>query len=362
MRKVKICDLHCDSAQLWQAGSSLEDTSLHVNLPYLIEAGVRLQVFAAYVPPSLPTERRFSFAGQTIDRIKEEIGRHSTHITLCRSGREVRAAVDQGKIAALLAVENGDAIEEDLNKLEQLRETGVRLMTLIHTRSNNWVISSKDEKPSFDGLSPFGVEVVEAMNQLGMIIDVSHVHDRAVEKVLECSNAPIVASHSCMYTLCPIPRNINDQLIRGIAAGGGVVGVNFMPAFLDCGYQKIAEKRCKTVFARGDHRSEKAGDDPAEFGRAWMEFTADYNQAMASEKVPLERLLQHIDYLVDLAGEEVAAFGSDFDGIPDTPAGVEDCRGFNNILQGLRERGYSQNRLEKICWSNFLGVLEAVCG
>jgi membrane dipeptidase len=359
---VKICDLHCDSAQLWQAGSSLEDTSLHVSLPHLTEGGVGLQVFAAYVPAALPEEQRFSFACQTIDRTREEIERHSDRIVVCRSSREVTAAAEQGKIAALLAVENGDAIEEDLNKLQQLHRMGVRLMTLIHTRSNDWVISSNDKEPAFDGLSRFGVEVVEAMNQLAMIIDVSHAHDRAVEKILEHSGAPIVASHSCMYALCPIPRNIKDELIRGIAAGGGVVGVNFMPAFLDCGYHKIAEKRCKAVFARGNRQIEKAGADAAELGRGWMKFTGEYSRTMASEKVPLEKLLQHIDYLVELGGEEVAAFGSDFDGIPDTPAGLEDCRGFANILQGLRDRGYAQNRLEKICWSNFLRVLETVCG
>jgi len=362
MSNPKICDLHCDSAQFWLAGSSLTDTSLHVSLPYLIEAGVRLQVFAAYVPASLPKDRCFSFACQAIARIKEEIDGHPDRIILCRNSLEVQAAVDQGKIAALLAVENGDAIEEDLNKLAQLYEMGVRLMTLIHTRSNNWVISSKDKEPAFPGLSRFGQEVVEEMNQLGMIIDVSHVHDRAVELVLERSSTPIVASHSCMHALCPLPRNIKDALIRGIAVGGGVVGLNFMPAFLDCDYLKIAEKRCKDAFAELDRHDEKAAADPVALGRAWMKYIGDYKRKMAGEKVPLERLLRHIDYLIDLAGEEVAAFGSDFDGIPDTPTGVEDCRGFDNILRGLRDRGYSPNRLEKICWSNFLRVLETVCG
>jgi membrane dipeptidase len=359
---LRICDLHSDSAQLWQAGSSLEDTSPQVNLPYLVEAGVGLQVFAAYVPPSLPKAKCFSYARRMIECIRAEIERYASDILLCVNRREVEAAIEQGKIAAILAVENGDAIEEDLNKLQDLYGMGVRLMTLIHTRSNSWVASSKDEKPAFDGLTDFGVEVVETMNGLGMIIDVSHVHDRAVERVLEHSSRPIVASHSCMHGLCPIPRNIKDELIRGIAAGGGVVGLNFHPAFLDCDYRKIVETRCKAPFAALDRRVDKAGDDPVELGRAWMNFTEDYRKTMAAERLPLEKLLQHIDYLVDLAGEEVAAFGSDFDGIPDTPADVEDCRGFTNILRGLQERGYTDNRLQKICWTNFLRVLGAVCG
>jgi membrane dipeptidase len=362
MRSLKICDLHCDTALLWQAGSSLQDTSLHVNLPYLRQANVGAQVFAVCVPASLPEDRRFSFASQIISRFEEEIASYPSEIVLCRSSHQVQSARDQGKIAALLAVESGDAIEEDLRKLRELHRIGVRLMTLIHARSNRWVISSNDMNPAFDGLSPFGEQVVAAMNELGMIIDVSHVHDRAVRRVLERSKAPIVASHSCMYGLCPIERNIKDELVRGIAEGGGVVGVNFQPAFLDCTFRKTTEKRGKEIFAELDRLTEQAGADGAALGRAWRKFTAEYRKAMASERVPLEALLDHIDYLVDLVGADHAAFGSDFDGIPDTPAGVDDCRGFDNILSGLEQRGYSRVQLEKICWTNFFAVLKAVCG
>jgi membrane dipeptidase len=360
--RLPICDLHCDSASLWQAGFSLEDTSLQVSLPHLVEAGVGLQVFAAFVPASVPAGLRFSFVCRTIDRFKEELRAHAARIVLCRSGREVSEAMDQGKTAAVLAVENGDAIEEDLDKLERLYRMGVRLMTLAHARSNNWVISSADKTPAFEGLSTFGVEVLEAMNSLGMIIDVSHAHDRAVEKILERSDAPIVASHSCMYALCPVARNVNDRLILGIAAGGGLIGVNFHPAFLDLGYNERAQKQCKAVFARMDRRTEQAGADAEKIGRAWLAFTREYREAIGGNKVPLEKLLEHIDYLVELAGEGAAAFGSDFDGISDTPSGVEDCRGFKNILQGLQDRGYSLKRLEKICLANFMRVLRTVCG
>ena len=362
MSSLKICDLHCDSAPLWQAGASLEDTSLQVNLPHLIEAGVGLQVFAAHVPASVPCGQRFSFVCRTIECFKEQLQSHARAIVHCRDSREVSSAMERGQIAAVLAVENGDAIEEDLDKLEQLYQMGVRLMTLVHTRSNSWVISSNDEHPAFAGLSRFGVEVVEAMNRLGVIIDVSHAHDRAVERVLERSSAPVVASHSSMYALCPIPRNIRDDLIRGIAAGGGVVGINFHPAFLDRDYRRRVITRCRAVLTDFARRSEAAGDDPVEPSRVWRAYTREYRKAMSYEKVPLERLLEHIDYLVDLAGEQAAAFGSDFDGIPDTPEGVADCRGFKNIIQGLRDRGYSQDRLEKICLTNFLRVFRTVCG
>jgi membrane dipeptidase len=344
------------------AGTSLQDTSLHVSLPHLLEAGVGLQVFAAYVPPSLPRQERFEFARRTIDCCKEEIERYPSRIVVCRSSLEVDTAARQGKIAALLAVESGDAIEEDLNKLQKLHGLGVRIMTLIHTRSNSWVISSQDKKPGFEGLSRFGEEVVEAMNELGMIIDVSHAHDRAVEKVLAVSKAPIIASHSCMHALCPIPRNIKDELARGIASGGGLVGVNFQPAFLDCTFRKMAEQRGKRLFKAFERSSRRAGADGAELARAWLRFAADFRTMMACERIALEKLLQHIDHLITVAGEDHAAFGSDFDGIPDTPADVDDCRGFGNIVAALAGRGYRPERLGKICWSNFFRVLKTVCG
>lgn len=319
-------------------------------------------MFAVYVPGTLPKDQRFSFATQGIIRFQEEIDQYSSRIALCGNSHEVEAAAAQGKIAALLAVENGDAIENDLKKLEALHKMDVRLLTLIHRKSNDWVTSSNDKETKFDGLSGFGEDVIAAMNDLGMIVDVSHAHDRTVERVLELSRTPIVASHSCMYGICPIPRNIKDDLIRGIAVGGGVVGVAFQPAFLDCKFREIAEGRGKDVFSELDRWTRRAGTDGAKLGKAWMKFAKNFKNMMASERVPLEKLLQHIDYLVDLAGEDHAAFGSDFDGIPDTPAGVEDCRGFLTILEGLRLRGYSPRRLEKICWSNFFCVFKSICG
>jgi membrane dipeptidase len=333
-----------------------------VSLPHLLAAGVGLQVFAAYVPPSLPGGERFDFARRTIDRFKEEMDQYPSQIVPCGSSLEVERAVGEGKVAAVLAVENGDAIEGDLGKLRELHGLGVRIMTLVHTRSNDWVISSQDKKPAFEGLSRFGQEVVEAMNELGMIIDVSHAHDRAVEKVLDSSKAPIIASHSSMHSLCPIPRNIKDRLARGIASGGGLVGVNFHPAFLDCTFRKKAEKRGKRLFKTLDRASLRAGADGAALARAWLDFAAEFRKMMASERIDLEQLLRHIDHLVAAAGEDHVAFGSDFDGIPDTPMGVDGCRGFGNILSALAGRGYRPERLAKICWSNFIRVLKAVCG
>jgi len=355
-----ICDLHCDTALLWLAGRTLEDTSLHVSLPALKQGNVGLQVFAVYVPATVPRDERFSFAACAIDRFKEEIERHRDDIVLCCSSREVDSARRQGRIAALLAVENGDAIENDLGKLEDLAGMGVRLMTLVHARSNDWVISSNDKHPAFAGLSALGVDVVQTMNELGVIIDVSHAHDRTVDRVLELSDKPVVASHSGAHSLCSHPRNLKDDHIRGIAASGGVVGVIFQPPFLDCSYRDLVEKRAKKIMAEFDRSTEQAGGDGIKLVRAWLEFTEGYKRAMGSDRIPLERLFQHIDHIVSLVGEDSVAFGSDFDGIPDTPRGVPDAGGFVAIREGLSRRGYSPQSLMKICWSNFMRVFESV--
>ncbi len=355
-----ICDLHCDTALLWPAGRTLEDTSLHVSLPALRQGNVGLQVFAVYVPATVPQSRRFSFAASAIDHFKEKIERHGGDIVLCRSSGEVESVRKQEKIAALLAVENGDAIENDLKNIEALAGMGVRLMTLIHTRSNDWVISSADKQPAFAGLSEFGAEVVQTMNQLGMIIDVSHAHDRAVERVLELSGKPVVASHSGAYSLCPHSRNLKDVHIRGIAASGGVVGVIFQPPFLDCGYRDLVEQKAKKVIAELDRSTEQAGDDVIKLAEAWLKFSGGYKRAMVSDRIPLETFFQHVDHIVDVAGEDSVAFGSDFDGIPDTPQGITDAGSFVAVREGLVQRGYSHQRLRKICWSNFLRVLESV--
>lgn len=358
---IPICDLHCDTAMGFAAGRTLDDPGLQVNLPAMREAGIGLQVFACYVPPVLPENRKFGFASRMLDALEKEIGAHGEEITICRNSEEVLAARASNKIAAVLAVENGDALEGNLISLEKFHARGVRLLTLVHSRSNRWIISCGDKSPSFDGLSRFGEEVVAAMNKLGMIVDVSHAHDRAVEKVLEQSCQPIVASHSCAHALCPVPRNLSDSLIKKIAVGGGLVGINIYPGFLDAEYSEASEKLGE-MFSEIEKEEEKAGPDPSKHFAVLKVMEERFRKAMAAHKVPLDRYLEHFFHLLTASGDSHAAFGSDFDGVPDLPQGVSGCRSLGLVRDRLAEAGIPGKSIEKICWTNFYRVFQAVCG
>jgi membrane dipeptidase len=359
--RIPICDLHCDTAIGFAAGRTLDDPELQVNLPAMREAGIGLQVFACYIPPVLPENRKFDFASKMLDALEKEIEAHGADITVCRSSEEILAARASDKIAAVLAVENGDSLEGDLKNLDRFHARGVRLLTLVHSRSNRWIISCGDKTPSFEGLTRFGEEVVAAMNKLGMIIDVSHAHDRAVEKVLEQSCQPIVASHSCAHVLCPVPRNLTDPLIKRIAARGGLVGVNIYPGFLDAGYARASEKLGE-MFSEIDKEEEKAGPDPAKHFAVFKATEERFRKAMAAYRIPLDRYLEHFFHIIAVAGDDHVAFGSDFDGVPDLPEGVSGCRGLGLVRDRLAEAELPKKSIEKLCWLNFLRIFQAVCG
>jgi membrane dipeptidase len=361
-KAVPICDLHCDTILKLMGGAALDDTSLQVNLTYLEQAGVGLQVFACYLPGTVPKGRRFQMANRMIDCFEHNVASYTDRIKICGTDADVLEARAQGKIAAVLAIENGNAIESNLENLEALYNRGVRLMTLIHSQSNDWVISSNDRSPKFDGLTDFGAEVIAAMNDMGIIIDVSHSHDLSVRRILELSRKPVIASHSCVHNLCPVPRNLTDDLIKGLAAGGGLVGVNLFPGFLDPGYQQVAEKQAGDLFSELSKTEEAAGEDMGKLAKIMDEFTERFTSIMRVHRVPVEQYLRHIHYIVELAGEECAAFGSDFDGIPDLPGDVKDCRIFSVIRETLLEDALAPSQVEKICWSNFRRVFKAVCG
>jgi len=343
------------------AGKSLDDPSLQVNLPAMKDAGIGLQVFACYVPPSVPSGQKFDFARRLLDALDRELEAHSADIVACLTHDDILGARADGRIAAVLAVENGDVLGRDLKNLEALHARGVRLLTLVHSRSNDWIISSADREPAFEGLTRFGEEVVAAMNKLGIVIDVSHAHDRAVEKVLEAGCRPVVASHSCAHALCPVPRNLRDGLIRDIASGEGLVGVNIFPGFLDAGYAAAANK-FGDLFADLNREEEKAGTDISRHYAISRVLDAKFAKFMADRKVSLDRYLEHVFHIASVAGDDHVAFGSDFDGIPALPEEVAGCRGLGLVREKLAEAELPRKSIEKICWTNFLRVFRAVCG
>lgn len=320
-----------------------------VDIPRLRAGGVALQAFAAFVPHSTNPDEALSTALSMLDDIVAACEANRNELAVTTSAAEVRAAVGSGRIAALLTVENGLAIEEDTANLEKLRRRGVRAMTLVHVSDLPWIASCTGGRGPAGGLSTPGERIVDAMCEMGMIVDVSHVHEKAFWKVAARTRraaSPLIASHSNAWELCRHPRNLKDDQIREIADQGGLIGINFFPLFLDEAYRGESDKRASSLF------SSAADSSLHELGQT-------YREKMDGMSVSSERIVDHIDHMVAIAGVDCVAFGSDFDGILSTPDDVTGSDCYPVIIDELRSRGYREESIEKICWSNVLRVLEA---
>jgi membrane dipeptidase len=318
--------------------------------------GIDVQVLAVWVDSIYVPHHAMRRALQQIDIFHRLADSHPDRIELARSADDVRRITDSGRLAALLALEGGAVINDDLALLRTLHRLGVSSVTLTHSASTTWADSSTDV-PRWQGLNDLGRDIIREMNRLGMVVDVTHVSDDTVCDVLAVSRAPIIASHSACRALCDHPRNLNDALICDIAAGGGVIGINFYPPFLDeaardamtGGAGDLLHMLNQPVTVEPDRLDEVA----AERHRAF--------QAVDDiPGVPLERVLDHIDYAVAIAGADHVGLGSDFDGINAWPHGLESADRFPRITEGLLARGHTVTDVMKILGGNFLRVLEQV--
>ncbi|MCL2480066.1 MAG: dipeptidase, partial [Treponema sp.] len=236
----KAIDLHCDSVSLIMEGKDLHQRlpvgESHIDVPRMREGGVGLQVFAVYVPPETPADTAFQFTTERIDAI-ENFTRTDKNLAPVETAAQLQAVLGQDKTGIMLGVENGLAIEGSLDKLEQLRRRKVRIMTLVHSKHMSWVASctgtgrfEANGDPN-RGLDSFGEKVVDAMNDLGIIPDVSHSSENAFWDIIRRSKKPIIASHSCAYNICAAARNLRDDQLKALGDCGGVVGVNFYSGF-----------------------------------------------------------------------------------------------------------------------------------
>jgi membrane dipeptidase len=272
------------------------------------------------------------------------------------SPKDVRRIAGEGKIALPLGMENGAPIEGDLDTLKHFYDRGIRYITLAHSKANHISDSSYDENEKWGGLSPFGFEAVRAMNNLGVMVDVSHITDAAVEDVLSVARAPVIASHSSLRHFTPgFQRNLPDELVVKIGENGGVIMINYGSPFLTAeandytkprdAARKVQEE--KTVAAMTDEEREAFND-------AWRE---DHPYPFAG----LDDVLNHIDRVVELAGIDTVGIGSDYDGVGDSlPEGLKDVSSYPVLIQGLIDRGYDEAAIEKILGGNMLRVWEAV--
>ncbi len=355
-----VCDLHCDTLLELEGGTSLASNPAgHVDIPRLRAGRVGLQVFACFVPSGFTATRAHQEANALLDVLAVACARHADEVQLVQDAQGVEAAVSAGKIAVLPAVENGHAIAGDLRNLELFRSRGVRYMTLTHARHLEWAASSGEDWNGERGLTPFGEDVVREMNRLGIIVDVSHVHERTFWDVVRVARRPFIASHSNAAALCPVSRNLTDDQLRAVAASGGVVGINFFPGFLDPDYFPALGASLPGLFRELEETELRYADDPAARQAAMREMSNSILARVGPPKATIETVVDHIERIARVAGEDHVAFGSDFDGVPHSqlPQDVPDCSAFPRLLERLAARGFSEPALRKIAWENFLRVL-----
>jgi membrane dipeptidase len=363
LERAVIVDLHDDTTQMiLDEGYNLAENHSfgQVDIPRMRAGHVSGVFMSIWVDTDryTPTEsvRR---ALEQIDAVRRETVRHPADLELATTADEILAAHKRGHIAILMGVEGGQAIDSDLAILRTFFALGARYMTLTHTNHTPWGDTSS--KPAeHNGLTDFGKQVVREMNRLGMMVDISHVSDKTFYDALEASSAPIIASHSSCRALAGAPRNMTDDMLRALAAKGGVVHINYFEAFLDSDFQK-REAALKTESAQVDaidDSTPKFGDRSRN-GPAVRKINAARVEKLG--RVPLSKLLDHFEHAVKVAGIDHVGLGSDFDGVDDMlPEGMEDISKMPNLVRGLMERGFSDDDILKILGGNTLRVMRAV--
>ncbi len=334
----------------------------HTDLPRLMESGITAQFFSAFVDapyaltsPDSSLERALRLA----DTIHAFADRHPDKLIFATTAADVRRAKASGKVAVLIGVEGGHAIENSLDNLRELHRRGVRYMTLTWNNGNQWAGAAWGVNgTSTGGLTTFGREVVREMNRLGMLVDISHVSDSTFFDVIAATSQPVIASHSSARALHEHRRNMSDKQLRAVAKNGGVVNVNFYSAFIDGKYEaQVTAMDARLTSARDSLRVKYAGDSTR------VEAEVRTMRASAFARLPathLSVLIDHIDHIAKVAGVAHVGLGSDFDGVSALPDGMEDVTRLPRIAQALLDRGYSEGDVKKVLGGNMLRVMGQV--
>jgi membrane dipeptidase len=359
-----VLDTHDDTTQRFLFSKTFElgkrNPDGHVDIPRMREGGMNAIFFSIWVDGRVMGPPAVQKALDQIDAVHENVKRDSNDMVFCQTAAEVREAHKNGKIAALIGVEGGHMIGNDIRMVRVFGDLGVRYMTLSHFYNDEWADSSTD-KPVHNGLTDYGKEIVREMNRQGMMVDISHVSDKTFYDALEVSKAPLIASHSSCRALCNHPRDMSDAMIKAMAAKGGVIQINYERSFIDQAYKEAFDKYAGGVVApkyEEDIRKE-CGED---LECASREAQKIMNALIAEGKLPhvsWERIIDHIDHVAKLAGPEHVGLGSDFDGA-DMPDGLEDCSKLPKITEALLRKGYSEDDIRKILGENTLRVMEQV--
>jgi membrane dipeptidase len=353
-----VFDTHADTPQRLlfdQFDLASRDAEGCVDIPRLREGGVGAVFFALWVPVEITGGAATRRARDLLDAVLKQIKIHGGDLVLSTSSNEVRTARAENKIAVLIGIEGGHAIDNDLVVLREFHARGVRYLTLTHNAATEWADSSNDA-PRHHGLTDFGKQVIREMNRLGMLVDISHVSDSTFYDVLETSRAPVIASHSCCRALCDAPRNLDDSMIEALASRGGVIHITFHDAFLSQEYANANRALTSESASREQEAGQKNGQNEARKlieGQRWSDESI---QAGKLPQVSWEKIVDHIDHAVGIAGADHVGVGSDFDGAF-MPAGMEDAAKFPLITEGLLKRGYEEAAIRKILGENTLRVM-----
>lgn len=327
------------------------------------EGGLDAQIFSIWCGESYGKGTAFAFANREIDSLYALIKRNPDKIALVRNAKELKKAVADKKLAALIGVEGGHLIEDRMDYIDSLAKRGMRYLTLTWNNSTSWATSARDEVTKKDslkhlGLTDYGKQIVRHLNELGVMVDVSHVGERTFYDVLATTTKPVIASHSCAYSLDPSRRNLKDDQLKALAKNGGVVCINFYSGFVDSTYSP------KVSAFLHEHRAEldsliKVYHDG---DLANIRLNAIYKTESDKIRPPLSLLIKHIDYIVKLIGVDYVGIGSDFDGAESYPLGLDSVADYPKITEELLKLGYPQKNIDKILGGNVLRVLAANTG
>jgi len=327
------------------------------DIPRMIEGKLSVEFFAIFVANGREKENPSQLAFEYIENVYKAINKYNSIISLAFSTKDVKRLYKEGKKITCLGMENGLPIEDDFGNLEMFYNLGIRYITLTHSRNNSICDSSTDTTETWGGLSPFGKKLVQKMNEMGIMVDVSHISDKSFWDVIKISKAPIIASHSCCRALSSNPRNLTDDMIKALAKNGGVLQLNFYPAYLDEEYEKKANEYYKNISVLLDSLRNLYKNDQKKLREEMLKLRKIFP---LPESVNVERLIDHIDHIVKLVGVDYVGIGSDFDGLSVFPKGLEDVSKLPIITYHLLKRGYSEKDIKKILGGNFMRVWENV--
>ena len=364
-RRAIIIDMHADTAQrLVDENADLQNRlpDGHFDAVRAKEGGLDAQFFSIWVEPELfggGGARAMKRADIQIEAVRNLAAKHPETWELATTADDVRRIAAAGKIAALMGLEGGYAIDEKIENVERYYKLGVRYMSGAWSVSTSWAGSSGDEIGKTRGLTDFGKQVIREMNRLGMMVDVSHLSDKAFWDIVNTSTKPVIATHSGCRAITNVPRNLTDEMIVALAKTGGVVNVIFYPEHIEPGYSE-QKKKVDAEIATLVQRASEAERGDAAHKKLARDRVRSQEYLKRLPPVSVSRIVDHIDHIVRLVGIDHVGIGSDFDGVQVVPADLSSVADLPNLTKELLRRGYSENDVDKILGGNMLRVMEEV--